>query len=71
MSKVKQEREELAGLDAAALRQRLDEEKKKLWTSSFSHGKRTLADTSSLSKSRKTIARIHTYLRQLELKESK
>jgi ribosomal protein L29 len=71
MSKVKQEREELAGLDAAGLRQRLEEEKKKLWTNSFAHGKRTLADTASLGKSRKTIARIHTYLHQLELKESK
>jgi len=71
MSKVKQERDELAALDAAGLRQRLDEEKKKLWTDTFAHGKRQLQDTSSLSKARKTIARIHTYLHKLELEGNK
>ena len=61
------DREELAGLDAATLTARLDDEKKRLWTNRFALGKRQLENTSELGKSRKRIARIHTYLRKLEL----
>lgn len=64
---AKKEREEFAGLDAAALLAKLDEEKRALWTQRFSLGKRQLEKTADLQKSRKRIARIHTYLRQLEL----
>lgn len=64
---AKQEREEFGGLDTAGLKARMDEEKKKLWTNRFALGKRQLENTADLSKARKRIARIHTYLRKLEL----
>ena len=67
---AKQEREEFAGLDAAGLRARLDEEQRKLWQAGFDLGKRSLTNTAELAKSRKRIARINTYLRQLEPKET-
>jgi ribosomal protein L29 len=67
---AKQEREEFAGLDAAGLRARLDEEKRKHWQNGFDLGKRSLTNTAELAKSRKRMARIHTYLHQLELKET-
>lgn len=63
---TKAERQELVGLDAAALRARLDEEKKKLWTNRFNLGKRQLTNTAEIRKSRKRIARIMTYLGQSE-----
>jgi ribosomal protein L29 len=66
---AKQDREELSGLDAAGLRARLDDEKKKLWADRFALGKRQLTNTAELGKTRKRIARIQTYLRQLELKQ--
>jgi ribosomal protein L29 len=65
---AKASREELAALDAAGLTARLEEEKKKLWTDSFALGKRSLTNTAELASTRKRIARIHTYLRALELK---
>lgn len=65
-AQIKTQREEFAALDADGLKTRLDEEKKKLWTLRFTHGKRMLTDTSAVSKSRKTIARINMYLSQLE-----
>jgi ribosomal protein L29 len=68
---AKAERTELSALDAAGLRAQLDEAKKKLWTDSFAHGKRQLEKTSDLGKTRKRIARIQTFLRALELKETK
>ncbi len=68
---AKAEREELGALDAAGLRTQLDEAKKKLWTDSFAHGKRQLEKTAELSKSRKRIARIQTYLTALAQKEEK
>jgi ribosomal protein L29 len=64
----KAEREDFAALDAAGLNSRLEDEKKKLWTDRFAIGKRALTNTAELAKSRKRIARIHTYLRQLETK---
>jgi ribosomal protein L29 len=64
---AKQEREEFSGLDAAALHQKLDEAKKSLWTNQFELGKRNLQNTAELAKTRKRIARIQTYLKQLEL----
>jgi ribosomal protein L29 len=63
---AKSEREELSGLDAAALNEKLEEAKKKLWTDQFALGKRSLTNTAELSKTRKRIARIQTYLGQLE-----
>jgi ribosomal protein L29 len=66
---AKQEREEFSGLDAAGLKARLDEEKKKQWADRFALGKRQLTNTAEIGKTRKRIARIHTYLRQLELKQ--
>jgi ribosomal protein L29 len=65
----KQDREELSSLDAAGLQARLDEEKKKQWADRFALGKRQLTNTAELAKTRKRIARIQTYLRQLELKQ--
>ena len=64
--RVGQERDELAGLDAAALRARLDEEKKRLWNFRFQLGKRQLENTAALRATRKRIARIHTYLGRRE-----
>lgn len=68
---AKTEREELSGLDAAALRARLIESKKKLWEDQFALGKRQLEKTADLAKTRKRVARIQTYLRQRELQEKK
>ena len=65
---AKADRESFAGLDAAGLREQLENEKKTLWTNSFALGKRQLEKTADLKTSRKRIARINTYLRQLELK---
>ncbi len=64
--RVRQERDDLAGLDAPALRARLDEEKKRLWNFRFQLGKRQLENTAALRATRKRIARIHTYLSQRE-----
>ncbi len=64
--RVGQERDELAGLDVAALRARLDEEKKRLWNFRFQLGKRQLENTAAIRTTRKRIARIHTYLSQRE-----
>ena len=68
---AKQERQELEALDAAGLREQLEEAKKALWIDRFALGKRNLENTARLAKTRKRIARIHTFLRQLELKETK
>lgn len=64
--RLPQERQELAGLDAAALRVRLDEEKRRLWNYRFELGKRQLDNTTAIRMTRKRIARIHTYLRRVE-----
>ena len=64
---TKKEREEFAALDAAGLRERLENEKRSQWTNRFALGKRQLDNTAELNKSRKRIARINTYLRKLEL----
>ena len=68
---AKQTREELSTLDSAALRTHLEDANKTLWTDTFALGKRSLENTARLSNTRKRIARIQTYLRQLELKETK
>ncbi|MBC8141264.1 MAG: 50S ribosomal protein L29 [Armatimonadetes bacterium] len=62
---VKKQREEFAQMDTNALLERLDAEKKTLWTLKFTQGKRMLTDTASLTKTRKTIARLNMYLHQL------
>lgn len=64
--RLTQERQELAALDAAGLKARLDEEKKRMWNYKFQQGKRQLENTAALTATRKRIARIHTYLRALE-----
>jgi len=66
-TRVQDERNALAVLDAEGLTARLNEEKKKLWTNRFALGKRMLENTAEIGKSRKTIARINTYLRKIEL----
>lgn len=66
--RVKQERDELAGLDEAGLRARLDEEKKRLWNHRFQLGKRQLDNTAAIPQTKRRIARINTYLRALEKK---
>ena len=65
---TKADREAFAAMDAAGLRAELENEKKTQWTNRFELGKRQLEKTADLTKSRKRIARINTYLRQLELK---
>jgi len=65
---IKKQREEFAQMDATALNERMDVEKKTLWTLKFTQGKRMLTDTASLTKTRKTIARLNMYLHQLEAK---
>jgi len=65
---AKESREELKGLDAAGLRAKLDEARLKLWQLQFSLGKRQLENTAELAKTRKQIARILTYLNQVEAK---
>ncbi len=67
---AKETRNELSGLDAAGLRVQLEEANKSLWTDTFALGKRSLENTARLSNTRKRIARIQTYLRQVELKET-
>jgi ribosomal protein L29 len=69
INQIKQEREEFAGLDTAALKEHLENEKKALWKLTFDLGKRQLVNTAEISNTKKRIARIHTYLRQLELKQ--
>ena len=66
---AKADREELAGLDAAGLGAQLDAAKRKLWQDRFALGKRQFDKTAELSKTRKRIARIQTYLRKFELTE--
>ncbi|MDX1932081.1 MAG: 50S ribosomal protein L29 [Capsulimonadales bacterium] len=66
---AKQERSEFGELDVATLKERLENEQKALWKLKFDLGKRQLQDTAEISNTRKRIARIHTYLRQLELKQ--
>jgi len=63
---AKQEREEFSGLDTADLKAKLDEAKKALWQLRFASGKRQLEKTADLTKTRKRIARINTYLTQKE-----
>lgn len=67
---AKQERDELSGLDAAGLRAQLDAARKSLWENRFALGKRQLEKTADLSKTRKRIARIQTYLARIEAQES-
>ena len=62
---LKKQREEFAAMDAAALRARLDAEKRTHWTLKFTQGKRMLTDTASLTNSRKTIARLNMYIHQI------
>jgi len=51
------------------LRALLEETKKKQWQDRFAKGKRQLTNTSEIANTRKRIARILTYLSQLEQKQ--
>jgi ribosomal protein L29 len=66
---AKQDRETMAGLDEAGLLALLEETKKKQWQDRFAKGKRQLTNTSEIANTRKRIARILTYLSQLEQKQ--
>jgi len=68
---AKQERDELSGLDAAALRSQLDAARKSLWENRLALGKRQLEKTADLGKTRKRIARILTYLARIDAQGSK
>lgn len=68
---AKQEREELSGLDATALREQLNAARKSLWENRFALGKRQLEKTADLGKTRKRIARILTYMARLDAQGSK
>ena len=65
-ARVKRERAEFAAMDAATLAQRLDSEKKALWTLKFTLGKRMLTDTAQIAKTKKTIARLNLYRHRQE-----
>ena len=64
------ERQELAGLDTEGLLARRDEERRRLFDLRFTLGKRQLENTADIQKTKKRIARINTYLRQLEMKSN-
>lgn len=66
--RLRDERQEIAGLDEDSLRDRLNDEKKRLWNLRFEQGKRQLDNTAALSATRQRIARILTQLRALENK---
>ena len=68
---AKAERDELKSLDAAALAAQRDAARRTLWENRFALGKRQFEKTAELSKLRKRIARIETYLRQTEQEETK
>ncbi|MBQ7502870.1 50S ribosomal protein L29 [bacterium] len=69
--KLKEERKGLAELDLAALRGRLVDAKQELFNLRFQLATGHLQDTSRLGLVKKQIARIHTVIRELEIKEYK
>ncbi len=69
-TRLADERQELIGLDVAGLLARRDEERRRLFDLRFTLGKRQLENTADIQKTKKRIARINTYLRQLEMKSN-
>lgn len=69
--KLKEERAGLKGVSLDVLRGRLAEAKKELFNLRFQLATGHLQDTSRVGIVKKQIARIHTVIRELELKESK
>ncbi|MBQ7529434.1 50S ribosomal protein L29 [bacterium] len=67
--KLKEERKELAGLDLNALRSRLVDAKQELFNLRFQLATGHLQDTSRVGLVKKQIARIHSVIRELEIKE--
>lgn len=69
--KLKQEREGLQELGLAELRDRLTNAKQELFNLRFQLATGHLNDSSRVGQVKRQIARIHTQIRELELKESK
>ena len=69
--KLKEERNNLRELDLGGLRERLSDAKQELFNLRFQLATGHLTDSSRVGHVKKQIARIHTVIRELELKESK
>ena len=69
--KLKEERNNLRELDLGGLRERLSDAKQELFNLRFQLATGHLTDSSRVGLVKKQIARIHTVIRELELKESK
>lgn len=69
--KLKQEREGYQELGLAELRDRLSNAKQELFNLRFQLATGHLNDSSRVGQVKRQIARIHTAIRELELKESK
>ena len=69
--KLKEERESLCKLDLVSLRERLSDAKQELFNLRFQLATGHLTDSSRVGIVKKQIARIHTVIREIELKESK
>lgn len=69
--KLKQERDGLQELGLAELRDRLSNAKQELFNLRFQLATGHLNDHSRVGQVKRSIARIHTAIRELELKESK
>lgn len=67
--KRKEDREQLKSLDLAQLRQQLVEAKEELFNLRFQLATGHLTDHSQVGQVRRRIARIHTVIRQQEMKE--
>jgi large subunit ribosomal protein L29 len=68
--KLKQEREDLRKLDKAALRARLIESKQELFNLRFMLTTGGTNNNAEVNRVKKSIARIHTILREKELSQS-
>ncbi len=69
--KLKEERKSLRELDMNGLRERLSDAKQELFNLRFQLATGHLTDSSRVGTVKKQIARIHTVIRELELKETK
>lgn len=69
--KLKEERESLRKLDLVSLRERLSDAKQELFNLRFQLATGHLTDSSRVGIVKKQIARIHTVIREIELKETK
>lgn len=69
--KLRDERKGLRELDLNGLRERLSDAKQELFNLRFQLATGHLTDSSRVGHVKKQIARIHTVIRELELKETK